>query len=94
MEFLMSVLVNVGAFGGDFLSEAGKKALSEQVIITGIVLYSLRGHFKKMEKGFDNVAEKVADLGVALTRVESSHSGRIEKLETDVQAIKKTITGE
>ncbi len=90
----MSVLSSAGALGGDFLSEAGKKALSEQVIITGIVLYSLRGHFKKMEAGFNNVAEQVAHFGVVLTRVESSHAGRIEKLETDVQAIKKTITGE
>lgn len=94
MDFLISAITQASAMGGDFLSEAGRKALSEQVIITGIVLYSLRGHFKKIEAGLQNVARTVSDLGVALTRVESSHSERIERLEEDVQQIKKTITKE
>jgi hypothetical protein len=88
---LLGQIINVG---GDFLSEAGKKALSEYVIILGIILFFLRGHFKKIEAGLASVAKNVSDLGNALTHVETSHAERIGRLESEVIIIKQTITKE
>lgn len=92
MDFLITVLTQAGALGGEFLSESGKKMLSEQVIITGIVLYSLRGHFKKIEKGLESVAANVSELSEALRNVESSHAERIGKLEKRVSLVEQRTT--
>ena len=91
---MLSILTTALATGGEFLSEAGKKALSEQVIITGIILWALRGHFKKIETGLANVANNVSKLGAALTQVETSHSERIVKLESRVSILEKPNQGE
>lgn len=94
MDVIISFLTTAYAVGGDFLSEAGKKALSDQVIITAIILWSLRGHFKKIETGLASVATNVSKLGAALTQVETSHSERIVKLESRVSILEKPNQGE
>jgi hypothetical protein len=91
MDAIFTILPQAFALGKEFLSEAGQKALSEQVIITGIVLFALRGHFKKIEAGLKSVAENVSGLGQALREVEASHSERIGKLETEVSEIKRKL---
>lgn len=87
----MDSLVWALTMGKDFLSEAGQKALSEQVIITGIVLWALRGHFKKIEGALSTVAQNVSELGKALTKVETSHAERIGRLEVEVTEIKRKL---
>lgn len=71
--------------GKDILTEAGHKALSEQVIVTAIVLWSLRGHFRGINK-------RLEDITTALTTIESSHSARIGKLEHRVTIVEQKTT--
>jgi len=97
---VLTVLSQAWALGGEFLSEAGKKALSEQVIITGVILYSVRGHFKdvrnglsavrvEMSEGMAKLTESITELARALAQLESAHSAEIKALKRDVSDLKK-----
>ena len=89
---VLTFLTGITELGAKFLSEAGQKALSEQVVITGIVLYSLHGHFKKIEKSLASVADNVSDLSNALKDVETSHEKRIVQLESRVTLVEQRTT--
>lgn len=64
-------------FTRDLLSEAGKVALKENVLITAVVLWTVRGHFKKLEDSLAQLVVQVGVLSQSLLRVEE----RVQKLE-------------
>lgn len=64
-----------------FMSQAGRSLLSENMIIVAIVLWTLRGSFRKIEAGLADITHTVRELKTALVNVELRHANRLDGIE-------------
>lgn len=81
------------------LDEAGRMLLSENLIIVGIVIWSVKGHFKRLELGLHDMNKSVSDLttemgkySAALLGVETKHSDRLNVIEKRVDKLEEHTT--
>lgn len=70
-----------------FLSVGGRILLSENMIIVTIVVWSVKGHFKRLEAGLASVSEQVGKLSQALLSVETRHADRLNSIEKRVEKL-------
>lgn len=64
------------------LSEAGKVKLSENLLITTIVLWVVRGHFKAIEAKLQSLADALISLEKKSTERMDTFEARLIKIET------------
>lgn len=70
-----------------FMTQAGRALLSENMIIVTIVLWTVRGSFKKIEVGLAEITRTVRDLNTALLNVETRHAERLDGIERRVSTL-------
>jgi hypothetical protein len=79
-------------FISGFLSQAAQTSLGEKIIVVMVVWFfmgrKVAEHFKGLEKGmadgFKGVREELLELRLAITHVETDHSNRLGKIETNM----------
>lgn len=50
---------------------------------------TIKGHFSAIETALKNINLSVGELKTAMTNVETAHAARLQKLETEVEDLKK-----
>lgn len=66
----------------NLLSEAGKIKLSENLLIATLVLWTVRGHFKRIEEKLQSLADALISLEKRSTERMELFERRLHKLET------------
>lgn len=78
------------------LSDAAQSQLSEKIVVFFMAWFfvkrTITQHLSKIEVGLATVAQNLGDLKEALTKVETSHSTRIQALESGVKELKESVS--
>jgi Sec-independent protein translocase protein TatA len=70
-----------------FLDQAGRHLLSQELIIVYVVMFTVRGSFKKIEHGLADITKTVRELNTALLNVETRHANRLDGIEQRVSRL-------